>query len=171
MSPLWHMCPLWPMTCKILGLPDSCGRMADGADCLRPTRGARYSRSLSGCIPLTESRTFCFPLTLMMIASLTACTVRKDANVCASLLAIDPAQAAAAALSDEQRGTAKVLAVYGRHAIETPGAPEGLSTSGVRILPTSTDGDCSEAYEHSLVYARRYNEMLWSLRRGGGNVK
>jgi hypothetical protein len=108
---------------------------------------------------------------LIVTTCLAACTARQDENVCASLMALNPVQAAAAAVSDEQRGTAKFLAVYGRHTMETPGAPQALSTSGVRVLPTSAEGDCSEAYEHAEEYARRYNEMLWSLRRGGGNVE
>jgi hypothetical protein len=106
-------------------------------------------------------------LLLSLFAVLSACGGREDEQACASLKALDPAKAVAAAVRDDRAGDAKFLAVYGQFSVETPGAPQALETSGVRMLPTAFTGDCADVYAHAVKYATRYNEKLWSLKNGG----
>jgi hypothetical protein len=98
--------------------------------------------------------------------ALAGCSSSDTPAECAGFAALDPGIAASAAAADAQARTAKYRAIYGRHSIETPGAPGALGTASVEIMGLPPGSACEVHRERLRAYAETYNRALGEIEAG-----
>ena len=83
-----------------------------------------------------------------------------QAAACPDSSTLAPTRAMADAQAALKGGDRQYVAVYGRYALELPGA-SGADVDGARVLEyASPSGPCEGIYQAAVAYARRYNETL-----------
>jgi len=101
---------------------------------------------------------------LAALAAIPGCAEAPAAADCGRLAALTPDRAETAARADLQAGRARYMAVYGRHAVETPGLRSGLAVDPAILEDASAEGPCGHLYAQAVDYAGRYNAALARLR-------
>jgi hypothetical protein len=101
---------------------------------------------------------------LAAVAAMAGCAQAPAAADCKRLAALNPERAETAARADLQAGRARYMAVYGRHAVETPGVRSGPALDPAILEDASAEGPCGHLYARAVDYAGRYNAALARLR-------